>query len=115
MFVTYLLRELRRRMRQAVFIALGLALGVGLVVTVAAASAGVNKAQSGVLSALYGVGTDITVTGNTPPAHYSSASSTQQSKGARPPSENGQTLQISPGGGAQICDNGHCVNAAGRT
>jgi putative ABC transport system permease protein len=113
-FITYLRRELRRRMRQAVFIALGLALGVGLVVTVAAASAGVNKAQSGVLSALYGVGTDITVTGNAPPPHYSSAGSTQPAK-ATPPSKNGQTLQISPGGGAQICDNGHCVNAAGRT
>jgi putative ABC transport system permease protein len=65
-FVTYLRRELRRRMRQAVFIALGLALGVGLVVTVAAASAGVKKAQSGVLSALYGVGTGVTVTGAPP-------------------------------------------------
>jgi putative ABC transport system permease protein len=62
-FVTYLRRELRRRLRQAIFITLGLALGVGLVVTVAAASAGVKKAESGVLSALYGVGTDVTVTG----------------------------------------------------
>jgi putative ABC transport system permease protein len=62
-FVTYLRRELRRRMRQAIFIVLGLALGVGLVVTVAAASAGVNKAEAGVLSSLYGVGTDVTVTG----------------------------------------------------
>jgi putative ABC transport system permease protein len=62
-FVTYLHRELGRRMRQGVFVALGLALGVGLVVTVAAASAGVTNAQSGVLSGLYGVGTDITVTG----------------------------------------------------
>jgi hypothetical protein len=42
MFVTYLLRELRRRMRQAIFIALGLALGVGLVITVTAASDGVR-------------------------------------------------------------------------
>jgi putative ABC transport system permease protein len=113
-FITYLRRELRRRMRQAVFIALGLALGVGLVVTVAAASAGVNKAESGVLGALYGVGTDITVTGNAPPPHYSSSGSTQPAK-ATPPSKNGPTLQISPGGGAQICDNGHCVNAAGHT
>ena len=40
-FITYLRRELRRRMRQAIFIALGLALGIGLVVTVTAASAGV--------------------------------------------------------------------------
>jgi putative ABC transport system permease protein len=62
-FLTYLRRELRRRMRQAVFIALGLALGIGLVVTVSAASAGVTKAESGVLSSLYGVGTDVTVTG----------------------------------------------------
>ncbi len=62
-FVTYLRRELRRRMRQAIIIALGLALGVGLVVTVAAASAGVKQAESGVLRALYGVGTDVTVTG----------------------------------------------------
>jgi ABC-type lipoprotein release transport system permease subunit len=62
MFFTYLRRELRRRMRQGVFIALGLALGVGLVITVTAASAGVKNAQGTVLHALYGVGTDITVT-----------------------------------------------------
>jgi ABC-type lipoprotein release transport system permease subunit len=62
MFFTYVRRELRRRMRQAVFIALGLALGVGLVITVTAASAGVRNAQGTVLHALYGVGTDVTVT-----------------------------------------------------
>jgi putative ABC transport system permease protein len=62
MFFTYLWRELRRRMRQAVFIALGLALGVGLVITVTAASSGVQSAQSTVLHSLYGIGTDITVT-----------------------------------------------------
>jgi len=62
MFFTYLRRELRRRMRQAVFIALGLALGVGLVITVTAASSGVKNAQGTVLHALYGVGTDVTVT-----------------------------------------------------
>jgi putative ABC transport system permease protein len=65
-FVTYLRRELSRRVRQAVFVALGLALGVGLVVTVSAASAGVNKAETGVLSGLYGVGTDMTVSGPPP-------------------------------------------------
>jgi putative ABC transport system permease protein len=65
-FLTYLRRELRSRMRQAIFIALGLALGVGLVVTVTAASAGIKKAQSRELSALYGVGTDVTVTGGNP-------------------------------------------------
>jgi ABC-type antimicrobial peptide transport system permease subunit len=62
MFFTYLRRELRRRMRQAVFIALGLALGIGLVITVTAAAAGVRNAQGTVLKALYGVGTDVTVT-----------------------------------------------------
>ena len=53
--------------RQAIFIALGLALGVGLVITVTAASAGVQNAQTGVLKGLYGVGTDITVTGKPTP------------------------------------------------
>jgi len=62
MFFTYLRRELRRRMRQAIFIALGLALGIGLVITVTAASTGVKNAQGTVLHALYGAGTDITVT-----------------------------------------------------
>ncbi|MFL6076214.1 MAG: ABC transporter permease [Mycobacteriales bacterium] len=61
-FLTYLRRELRRRMRQAVFVALGLAVGIGLVVTVTAASAGVRGAQATVLHALYGIGTDVTVT-----------------------------------------------------
>src|SRR5580693_665128 len=65
MFFTYLWRELRRRMRQAIFIAIGLALGIGLVITVTSASSGVKNAQASVLHSLYGVGTDITVT--TPP------------------------------------------------
>jgi putative ABC transport system permease protein len=62
MFVTYLRRELRRRLRQAVFISLGLAVGIGLVITVTAASSGIQDAQGTVLHALYGVGTDVTVT-----------------------------------------------------
>jgi putative ABC transport system permease protein len=62
MFWTYLRRELRRRARQAVFIALGLALGIGLVITVTAAASGVQTAQAAVLHALYGVGTDVTIT-----------------------------------------------------
>src|SRR5215472_11568061 len=62
MFFTYLWRELRRRMRQSIFIAVGLALGIGLVITVTAASSGVKNAQASVLHSLYGVGTDITVT-----------------------------------------------------
>jgi len=62
MFFTYLRRELRRRIRQASFIALGLAVGIGLVITVTAASSGVKSAEGGVLKNLYGVGTDATVT-----------------------------------------------------
>src|SRR5215470_15211495 len=101
-FLTYLRRELRRRMRQAIFIALGLALGIGLVVTVTAASAGVRQAQ--VLRSLYGVGTDVTVTGAPP-------------KPIRPgnaPPKGAQTFQIGPGG-AQVCQNGKCHNPAGQT
>jgi putative ABC transport system permease protein len=104
-FITYLRRELRRRMRQAIFIALGLALGIGLVVTVTAASAGVKKAQSDVLKSLYGVGTDVTVTGKPPKAPKPGA--------ARPP-KGGTEIQVGPGG-ARICQNGKCENAAGKT
>jgi putative ABC transport system permease protein len=74
MFFVYLRRELRRRIRQAVLISLGLALGIGLVITVVAASAGVQNSQASVLHALYGVGTDITVT--EPPAIGSGAGTT---------------------------------------
>src|SRR5260370_13228088 len=102
-FVTYLGREWRRRMRQAICIALGLALGVGLVVTVTAASAGVKKAQADVLSSLYGVGTDVTVTGAAP----------GPPKSGTPP-KGAQTFQAGPSG-AQICGNGKCPKAAGPT
>ena len=60
--LTYLRRELRGRLRQALLIALGLGFGVGLVIIVTAASAGVSNAQSTVLHSLYGIGTDLTVT-----------------------------------------------------
>src|SRR5262249_9138499 len=103
-FLTYLRRELRRRMRQAVFIALGLALGIGLVVTVTAASAGVKKAQADVLKSLYGVGTDITVTGKAPKP---------PGAGSRPAGGT-QNFPIGPGG-ASICQNGKCQKAGGQT
>jgi putative ABC transport system permease protein len=99
-FITYLRRELRRRTHQAVFIALGLAVGIGLVVTVSAASAGVNKAESGVLSALYGVGTNVTVTGPALPTGRFGQTSIQ-------PGRNGV--------GVEACQNGRCENAAGQT
>jgi ABC-type antimicrobial peptide transport system permease subunit len=62
LFFTYLGRELRRRSRQAIVVAIGLGIGIGLVITVSSASAGVKSAQAKVLHALYGVGTDISVT-----------------------------------------------------
>jgi putative ABC transport system permease protein len=69
-FLTYLRRELRHRLTQAMLIATGLAVGVALVATVTAASAGVSNAQRTVLHALYGIGTDITIT-KAPPQHPS--------------------------------------------
>jgi putative ABC transport system permease protein len=101
-FITYLRRELRRRMHQAVSVALGLAVGIGLVVTVNAASAGVNKAEVSVLSALYGVGTDVTVTGPPPAA----AGPTTPRKGT--------SIQAGPAG-TEICRNGRCRTAAGHS
>jgi putative ABC transport system permease protein len=74
MFLTYLRRELRRRMRQAIIVAVGLALGIGLVIVVTAVSSGVKNAQASVLHALYGQGTDITVT-KTPTAGSSTPGS----------------------------------------
>ena len=99
MFVlTYLGRELRRRMRQAVFIALGLAIGIGLVITVIGASNGVKAAQAKVLRALYGIGTDVTVT--TQPKAPASE---------KPTSGNATSGGHGPGGpGVEICLNGKC-------
>jgi putative ABC transport system permease protein len=108
-FVTYLRRELRRRMRQAVFVAVGLAVGIGLVVTVSSAAAGVKKAEAGVLTSLYGVGTDVTVTG---PAPNFAPPSKGGTKGQTP--ANGTEISLTPNG-AQICTNGKCENAAGQT
>ena len=95
-FFTYLARELRRRLRQAIFIALGLAVGVGLVLTVTAAAAGVKNAQASVLKGLYGVATDITVTGPAPTFKAPSGSG-----------GNRTTIQLGPDG-AQMCVNGKC-------
>lgn len=43
MFLTYIRRELCRRMRQAIIIAVGRALGIGLVIVVTAVSSGVKR------------------------------------------------------------------------
>jgi putative ABC transport system permease protein len=99
-FLTYLRRELRRRMRQAIFIALGLAIGIGLVITVMGAAAGVKTAQAKVLRALYGIGTDVTVTTKPKPPT------------GRPTT--GQANATGPGGGpghATVCLNGKCYTS----
>ena len=62
MFLRYLRRELTRRSKQTVFISLGLAVAIGLVVVVNGAAGGIKSAQSKVLSSLYGIGTDISIT-----------------------------------------------------
>ncbi|MEW2545934.1 ABC transporter permease [Streptomyces sp. NPDC047002] len=72
MFVTYLRRELRRRRKAALVVASGLALGIALVIVVSSVTAGMNKAQDKVLTSLYGLGTDMTVT-KAAPAPSSSA------------------------------------------
>jgi putative ABC transport system permease protein len=102
-FLTYLRRELRRRMRQAVFIAIGLAIGIGLVITVIGASSGVKAAQGKVLQALYGIGTDVTVTTKPKPLSLKPVNG----QGAGAPVSGG------PGGGprAEICLNGKCYTS----
>jgi putative ABC transport system permease protein len=93
-FLTYLRRELRRRIRQATFIAAGLAVGIGLVVVVTAAAGGVKTAQAAVLHALYGIGTDITVTKapGSPPHGAGSG------PGALNPGKNSQVVDVLIGG-----------------
>lgn len=82
-FFTYLFRELQRRRRQALLTALGLAVGAGLVLTVTAASTGVQNAQATVLHSLYGVGTDVTVTTAEPPMNPGSLSKTGGSSSSK--------------------------------
>ncbi|MDQ1123893.1 ABC transporter permease [Microbacterium trichothecenolyticum] len=63
MYGTYLRRELAGRTKQTVIVAVGLAIAIALVMVVNALSAGVRDAQEQALSSVYGVGTDLTVTG----------------------------------------------------
>ena len=92
-FLTYLRRELRRRIRQATFIAVGLAVGIALVVVVTATARGVKNAQAAVLHALYGIGTDVTVT-----AAPGKPSSTAHGAGAFSPGKNSQVVDQLIGG-----------------
>jgi putative ABC transport system permease protein len=88
-FLLYLRREIQRRARQAAVIAIGLAVGIGLVVVVTATAAGVKNAQASVLHALYGIGTDVTVT---------------KAPGNPPSSAHGLGGGFSPGKNSQVID-----------
>ncbi|MDQ7879947.1 ABC transporter permease [Microbacterium sp. QXD-8] len=63
MYMTYLRRELAGRKKQTIIVAAGLAIAIALVMIVNSLAAGVSAAQAQVLESVYGVGTDLTVTG----------------------------------------------------
>ncbi len=65
MYATYLRRELAGRKKQTIIVATGLAIAIALVMIVNALAAGVRDAQAEALASMYGVGTDLTVTGAT--------------------------------------------------
>ena len=67
MFFTYLRRELNQRKRQTLLVAIALGTSIGLIIVVNAASTGIGDAQKTVLSGLYGIGTDISVTKSVQP------------------------------------------------
>lgn len=60
--LTYIAKELRRRLGRTILTALGLALGVGLVIGIIGVSQGLDQSQKQVLAPLQSVGTDILVT-----------------------------------------------------
>ncbi|MFE5407928.1 ABC transporter permease [Microbacterium sp. NPDC056569] len=63
MYVTYLRRELAGRKKQTIIVAAGLAIAIALVMIVNSLAAGVSAAQAQALESVYGIGTDLTVTG----------------------------------------------------
>lgn len=65
MYMTYLRRELAGRKKQTIIVAAGLAIAIALVMIVNSLAAGVRDAQAEALETVYGVGTDLTVTGAT--------------------------------------------------
>lgn len=63
MYGTYLRRELAGRKKQTIIVATGMAIAIALVMIVNSLAAGVRDAQAQALESVYGVGTDLTVTG----------------------------------------------------
>ena len=104
--ITYIAKELRRRLGRTLLTAMGLALGVGLVIGIIGVSQGLDDAQNSVLAPLKSVGTDILVT---------------RVAGAQPVSTNGATTTTSttvdqggrgPGGGGGAFFGGRNQNNA---
>ena len=83
MYWTYLRRELVGRKKQTIIVAAGLAIAIALVIVVNSLAAGVRDAQAQALESVYGVGTDLTVTGAQaePGAGGGRASSSSESDG----------------------------------
>jgi putative ABC transport system permease protein len=106
-FLTYLRREMQHRIRQATVIAIGLAVGIGLVIVVTATANGVKNAQTAVLHALYGIGTDITVT-----KAPGKPSSTAQGPGAFSPGKNSQVVDWLIGGNLGLVDESFVARVA---
>ncbi len=63
MYLTMLKQELLGRKRQTIIVATGLAIAIALVIVVSALSSGIKDAQTQALENVYGIGTDLTVTG----------------------------------------------------
>ncbi|WP_045270807.1 ABC transporter permease, partial [Microbacterium azadirachtae] len=96
MYGTYLRRELAGRKKQTVIVAVGLAIAIALVIVVNALAAGVRDAQTEALARVYGVGTDLTVTGA--PAQRGS--------------DTGQRFDFGAGGGAAASDGSTTLNTS---
>lgn len=96
MYGTYLRRELAGRKKQTVIVAVGLAIAIALVIVVNALAAGVRDAQTQALARVYGVGTDLTVTGA--PAQRGS--------------DTGQRFDFGAGGGATASNGSTTLNTS---
>lgn len=94
MYWTYLRRELSGRKKQTVIVSIGLAIAVALVIVMSSLASGVRAAQATSLESVYGVGTDLTVTG-------------EQSG---PPSEGGQKFDFGSGDAEQGSDGSTDLN-----
>lgn len=97
MYGTYLRRELAGRKKHTIIVAAGLAIAIALVMIVNSLAAGVRDAQAQALESVYGVGTDLTVTG----------------AAAEPGQGGGQRFDFGEGGG-ETADDGSTALAQSR-